>query len=383
MVPSVLQKWVSALSSEINEECKIGRDLGHGFFQVVMKEEAAMQRVLMLTPHLSKWGTCIMQPWMPAFVSSRPHGTRMPLWLTLKNVPEEFLSSAQEMAGSLGTVLGRHRRNAVSADQKFCVAVKTGVPFDMVLEAMNPENGKSTLIHVDYNNLPIRCRYCLSTSHLVKNCSAVAGQKRPQRNGNANKPGVPKLIVREKGKALEVISEKNVSSKIRVEGDGAANGKGSLGENISQEGGLQWRQTQRTGQSETIVALALDKQGTPVAREGQNKGRTGGAASSSVDKVLRPQKSIKKVNTHSKPFMTLELWKACELATGQALSPKRGDFSDINEYNNCCCEWMARECIHLNGDRSSDIQLLSRFTQEGEPRRKLESHLAAATNSLK
>ena len=61
MVPSVLQKWVSALSSEINEDCKIGRDLGHGFFQVVMKEEAAMQKVLMLMPHLSKWGTCIMQ----------------------------------------------------------------------------------------------------------------------------------------------------------------------------------------------------------------------------------------------------------------------------------------------------------------------------------
>ena len=54
MVPSVLQKWVSALFSEISEECKIGRDFGHGFFQVIVKEEAAMQKVLMLTPHLSK-----------------------------------------------------------------------------------------------------------------------------------------------------------------------------------------------------------------------------------------------------------------------------------------------------------------------------------------
>ena len=62
VVLSVLQKWVSALSNEISEECKIERDLGHGFFQVIMKEEAAMQKVLMLTPHLSKWGTCIMQP---------------------------------------------------------------------------------------------------------------------------------------------------------------------------------------------------------------------------------------------------------------------------------------------------------------------------------
>ena len=72
VVPSVLQKWVSALSSEINEVCKIGRDLGHGFFQVIVQEEAAMQKVLMLMPHLSKWGTCIMQPWMPMFVASKP-----------------------------------------------------------------------------------------------------------------------------------------------------------------------------------------------------------------------------------------------------------------------------------------------------------------------
>ena len=213
----VLQKWVSALSSEINEDCKIGRDLGHGFFQVVMKEEAEMQKVLMLTPHLSKWGTCIMQPWMLTFDASKPQGTRMPVWLTLKNVPEEFLSSAQEMAGSLGTVLGHHRGNSVSADQKFCVAVKTGIPFNMVLEAVNPVNGETTLIQVDYNNLPIHCRYCLLTSHLVRNCPSVAGQKRSQKSANTAKPGAPKMIVGDKGKAPEDNVAKNVTPKPGVE----------------------------------------------------------------------------------------------------------------------------------------------------------------------
>ena len=365
MVPSILQKWVSALSSEINEDCKIGRDLGHGFFQVVLKEEATMQKVLMLTPHLSKWGTCIMQPWMPVFISSKPQRTHMPVWLTLKNVPEEFLNSAQETAGSLGTVLGRHRGNAACADQKFCVAVKTGVPFDMVLEAVNPVNGESSLIHVDYNNLPIKCRYCLSTSHLVKNCPSVAGHKRLQKNGNEHKSGAPQPTAREKWKAVEVNIGKEVTPKSGTEGGGGGNGKGLLGGNTSQEGGLQWQQSQRTGQLETNIASTIDKQGTPAARHEQNISRLGGAASSSVDKILRTQKSITKGNTHSKPFMTWELWKACELATGQALSPKRGDFSDINEYNICCREWRARESIHLNGDKLSDVQLLSRFTQEG------------------
>ena len=31
VVPSILQKWVSALSTEISKECRIRRDLGHGF----------------------------------------------------------------------------------------------------------------------------------------------------------------------------------------------------------------------------------------------------------------------------------------------------------------------------------------------------------------
>lgn len=34
---------------------------------------------------------------------------------------------------------------------------------------------------VDYNNLLIRCRYCLTTLHLVKECAALTGKE--QRKG--------------------------------------------------------------------------------------------------------------------------------------------------------------------------------------------------------
>ena len=71
------------------------------------------------------------------------------------------------MAGSLGIVMERHHGNLLSVDKKFCVAVKIGVPFDLVLEAVNSINGKTIMIQVDYNNLPIRYRYYLSTLHLV------------------------------------------------------------------------------------------------------------------------------------------------------------------------------------------------------------------------
>lgn len=103
--------------------------MGYGFFQVITKEEAITQKILMLTPHLSKWGTCIIQPWVPGFNASRLTGTKMPIWITMKEVPDEFLSSALEMAQNLGTVLGRQRGKSTNADQKFCITVETGAPF--------------------------------------------------------------------------------------------------------------------------------------------------------------------------------------------------------------------------------------------------------------
>lgn len=51
-----------------------------------------------------------------------------------------------------------------------------GEPFLIIVQVVNPINGKSSIIVVDYNNLPIRCKKCLSTLHLVKDCSALKGR---------------------------------------------------------------------------------------------------------------------------------------------------------------------------------------------------------------
>ena len=302
----------------------------------------------------------------------------MPVWLTLKNVPEEFLSSAQEMAGTLGTILGWHRGNPLSADQKFCVAVKTGVPFDLVLEAMNPVNGETTLVQVDYNNLPIRCRYCLSTSHLIKNCPSVSGHRRIPRGKQPDRVETQKVANGDKSKGI--VSAEVMKSASKKPGAGGGGASVSLTAKSNQEGRNKSPASRPTSMAIHIIS-ASDKSVEPVGREGLLNPRLGGATtSSSVDKLMRPHKTIEKGNTHTKPFMTCELWKACELATGQAFSPKRGDFSDINEYNKCCREWRARESHYLSGDGSSDVQIFSKNSKEGEPRRNLEPHLLAVTN---
>jgi hypothetical protein len=164
------------LGKEVEEELTLRRDLGQGFFQIMCKGEASAQKILMRTPHHSRWGTSILQPWCAGFNPWKPEKMRMHVWVTLKDVPGEYRSSALDIAESLGPVLGKNRSNTHQNDQRFCVVLTAGEPFPITVEVINPVNGKSSLIAVDYNNLPIRCRHCLSTLHLVKDCSALKGR---------------------------------------------------------------------------------------------------------------------------------------------------------------------------------------------------------------
>jgi hypothetical protein len=163
--------------------------MGQGFFQIMCKGEASAQKLLMRTPHHSRWGTCILQPWCAGFNPRKPEKMRMPVWVTLKDVPGEFRSSAIDIAESLGPVLGKNRSNVQQNDQKFCVALTTGDPFPITVEVINPVNGKPSLIAVDYNNLPIRYRHCLSTNYLVKDCPALSGRVTPEESTAAGIEG--------------------------------------------------------------------------------------------------------------------------------------------------------------------------------------------------
>jgi hypothetical protein len=51
---------------------------------------------------------------------------RTPTWVTLKGVPGELLDVVHEHARSLGQLLGSDQNNALSTDQRFCVALSTG-----------------------------------------------------------------------------------------------------------------------------------------------------------------------------------------------------------------------------------------------------------------
>jgi hypothetical protein len=176
--------WLKDLSKETQEELQVERNLGQGFFQILCKNDAAAQKVLMRTPHHSRWGTSILQPWCAGFIPRKPDKMRMPVWVSLKDIPEEFRSSGMEIAESIGPVLGKNRSNVHLNDLKFCIALIAGAPFPLKVEVVNPINGKVSHILIDYSNLPICCRHCLSTLHLVKDCAALHGH-----NEKGGRPG--------------------------------------------------------------------------------------------------------------------------------------------------------------------------------------------------
>jgi len=178
---AALQQWTAALQTQLGEWVGLGRELGHGFFQVITRKHEVTQKLLTLTPHRSRWGTCILQTWATGFNPCHPTRLKVPTWVTLRGIPGEFLGEADKIAGGLGDLLASDRRNAHTAEQRFCVALQAGQGWRTQLRITNHTTQEQAIITVDYCNLPIRCRICMSTDHLAKDCQgAMKAQPRPE-----------------------------------------------------------------------------------------------------------------------------------------------------------------------------------------------------------
>ncbi|XP_073388304.1 uncharacterized protein [Physcomitrium patens] len=134
---------------------------------------------------------CILQTWtLGSDANKHSHiGLRVPTWVTLRGIPGEFMKVSNQIASGLRVLLGGDNRSAVSSDQRFCVAMEAGVEWRTLLSVSNEATGKVSLISVDYCNLPIRCQFCLSTNHLVKECTGTRSMK--EIGGRENRTKTP------------------------------------------------------------------------------------------------------------------------------------------------------------------------------------------------
>lgn len=128
----------------------------------------------MLNPHESRWGICFFQPWTTTFNPAKPTNVRIPVWITLKGIPDELMSCGQDIAESLEKVVERHKENFCRWDKKFCIWVISCKPFIIQVQVSNPISDELITVEVDYNNLSVRCHHCMSTSHLIKDCGVFA-----------------------------------------------------------------------------------------------------------------------------------------------------------------------------------------------------------------
>lgn len=78
--------------------------------------------MLLATPYRCYKGLCIFQKWFADFdpsihKSEKPSGsniptnTKIPTWITLKHVPEEFQAVALDIAKDIGEVIGMSTSN--------------------------------------------------------------------------------------------------------------------------------------------------------------------------------------------------------------------------------------------------------------------------------
>jgi hypothetical protein len=88
-------------------------------------------------------------------------------------VLDEFVGVIKQITQSLDEILGIVKRNTYNEDQRFCIALLLGMPYETILGLVNPMTRRRTEIVIDYNNLPIRCRYCMAVNHLIKDCSSL------------------------------------------------------------------------------------------------------------------------------------------------------------------------------------------------------------------
>lgn len=109
--------WINSLQSKVRGQLILGRNLGKGFFVIKADSKDTVTNLLLATPYRGSKGLCIFQKWTPDFdptstqigMGSRSNlhkNTKIPTWITLRQIPEEFQAVAMQIAEGIGELIG-------------------------------------------------------------------------------------------------------------------------------------------------------------------------------------------------------------------------------------------------------------------------------------
>ena len=64
--PQAMKLWIQALNNEVRVNAlSLCRNVGKGFFLLKGEDKDILNNALMVSPFRSKWGTCMLQSWVP------------------------------------------------------------------------------------------------------------------------------------------------------------------------------------------------------------------------------------------------------------------------------------------------------------------------------
>ena len=194
--PQIMRLWLQSLNQEL-KGCTLSfcMNVGKGYFFLEGNDQDALCNALMLSPYKTKWGTCMLQSWVPGFNPDNPSNLPFPTWIALRNLPFEHHDQALSIAGTLGEVIGI---NETARAPRFCVNLKvdkgwvTSIKLESEEEIVPPHE-----VLVDYDKLPLRCRACHSWKHKVRDCK---GNQDNIRMGKGKPPYTRHSNPQDKGK---------------------------------------------------------------------------------------------------------------------------------------------------------------------------------------
>jgi hypothetical protein len=102
----------------------------------------------------------------------------IPTWLTICNLKGELRGVAKEIAQNLGELLGEDQSNSDTNDPRFCVGLQSGAGWEPSVVVTNEYTQQQVTVLIDYCFLPIRCKYCYSVEHCLRDCHNRPGVRR-------------------------------------------------------------------------------------------------------------------------------------------------------------------------------------------------------------
>lgn len=115
-----------------------------------------------------------VSPWNPVTSFKIPEISTLPVWVTLKNIPDSCFSrlGISHIASGLGEPMVTHKPRldpTLMGEAKILVEVELDKPFPKLI-ALDDKQGNIFLVEVEYSWIPTACDRCGALGHKEKRC---------------------------------------------------------------------------------------------------------------------------------------------------------------------------------------------------------------------